>query len=283
LTEIAAGHSNHLGGTLGLRRGDWRARVLLHHLPLALLSAAVILLFVGLPAFIASDARGDISSGPFPRTQAGAPERAGSTGHGSQAEQAEQAGMSTSPSRTARRTRTGVQQFTIATGYLAVGLIGLTLLVGPANLLLRRRNPVSNYLRRDLGAWAATAAVIHVILGVESYGIGFLDFFVDNGRLRTSSFGLGNWAGLAALVIAAGLLAISTDRSLRELKAGPWKRLQRLNYALFALAAAHAFFYGALLRTTSPFTLVLLCTVVMVLIGQSAGIRLWRHRHARPA
>ena len=36
---------------------------------------------------------------------------------------------------------------------------------------------------------------------------------------------------------------------------GPWsaKRLQRLNYVLFALVIAHAFFYGALGRTPTPF------------------------------
>lgn len=34
---------------------------------------------------------------------------------------------------------------------------------------------------------------------------------------------------------------------------GPWsaKRLQRLNYVLFALVIAHAFFCGALARTES--------------------------------
>ena len=39
----------------------------------------------------------------------------------------------------------------VATGYVATGLLALTLLVGPANLLLRRRNPISSYLRRDAG------------------------------------------------------------------------------------------------------------------------------------
>jgi sulfoxide reductase heme-binding subunit YedZ len=47
--------------------------------------------------------------------------------------------------------RSFVQRFTVATGYLATGLLALTLLIGPANLLLRRRNPVSSYLRRDVG------------------------------------------------------------------------------------------------------------------------------------
>lgn len=74
-----------------------------------------------------------------------------------------------------------------------------------------------------------------------------------DGRPLLNSFGLGNWTGLAALVLVVGLLALSSDAALRKLKAGPWKRLQRLNYALFALVILHAFFYGSLLRTTSPF------------------------------
>jgi ABC-type proline/glycine betaine transport system permease subunit len=49
------------------------------------------------------------------------------------------------------------------------------------------------------------------------------------------------------------------------------------------LVALHAFFYGALLRVTSPFTLVLLCTVIAVLAGQLVGIWLWRRRLVRMA
>jgi sulfoxide reductase heme-binding subunit YedZ len=59
---------------------------------------------------------------------------------------------------------------TMATGYIALGLVTFTLLIGPANLLLRRRNPVSNYLRRDAGAWAAVASVVHTIVGLQVHG-----------------------------------------------------------------------------------------------------------------
>jgi sulfoxide reductase heme-binding subunit YedZ len=54
-----------------------------------------------------------------------------------------------------------LQQLTVATGYVGVGLLAVTLLLGPANLVLRRRNPVSTYLRRDVGIWTAGFSSVH--------------------------------------------------------------------------------------------------------------------------
>jgi DMSO/TMAO reductase YedYZ heme-binding membrane subunit len=132
--------------------------------------------------------------------------------------------------------------------------------------------------------WTAIFSVIHVFFGLQVHRklSDFVHYFVaSNGDPLTNSFGLGNWTGLAALVIVAGLLALSSDAALRKLKAKKWKRLQRLNYALFALVVAHAFFYGAPWRTNSPYTLLLLVGVVAVVIGQAVGIVLYRRRHLR--
>jgi sulfoxide reductase heme-binding subunit YedZ len=217
---------------------DWRRRLLLHHVPIALASALALVLFMGVAPF--SRHRG-IFTGAF-----------------------------------------SMSLFTISTGYVATVLLALTLLIGPANLVLRRRNPVSSYLRRDLGTWTAIFSVLHVVVGFQVRGsggtFGFLNYFVVDGRPLTDTFGLGNWTGLAALVIVVGLLAISTNRSVRELKAERWKNLQRLNYTLFALVVLHAVFYGALRRPTSPFTLVLIITVVAAFVGQTVGIWLYRRR-----
>ncbi len=180
-----------------------------------------------------------------------------------------------------------LRQFTVATGYLALGYVALTLLIGPANLLLGRRTPVSNYLSRDVGTWATIGSVVHTIFALQVHGSGrirdFLAFFIGaDGSPLLNSFGLGNWTGLAALTIVVGLLAISSDAALRKLKAPNWKRLQRLNYALFVLTILHAFFYGALLRVASPFTLLLGFSVVAVFTGQAVGVWLWRRRYRRP-
>ncbi len=267
-------------GTLGARRGDLRRRLLVHHLPLAVVSAAVLLLFMSLPAFLDSSSAGDVSSGPFPKAQPQGMQGTTHGGgqpmtHGDSQGQPTNMPMPGGPGPTTA-TRNFLEQLSISTGYLALGFVGLTLLLGSLNLLLRRRNPVSSYLRRDIGMWAAAAIVAHVILGVRSMGINFYYFFIDEGRPRVNSFGWGNWTGLVALVIVVGLLTISTDRSLRELKAKRWKSLQRLNYVLFAMSVLHAFFYGALLRATSPFTLVLFFIVGAVFAAQASGIWLWR-------
>jgi DMSO/TMAO reductase YedYZ heme-binding membrane subunit len=134
--------------------------------------------------------------------------------------------------------------------------------------------------------WTTAFSVVHVVVGLQVHSggqlAGYLSYFVaPNGSPLTNSFGLANWTGLAATVIVVGLLAISSNFALRKLKAGPWKWLQRLNYALFALVILHAFFYGALLRTTSPFTFLLLISLIAVFVGQAVGVWLWRRKHAR--
>jgi sulfoxide reductase heme-binding subunit YedZ len=225
----------------------------------------ILVLFTTLPTFDATRYHSlvDVSSGTFPKSR--------------------EPGMAMEVDRNRRETEANfIQRSTVATGYVALGLLGLTLLIGPANLVLRRRNPISSYLRRDVGTWTAIASLVHVILAFGVNGRGeVLDFFVRGGRPLLNSAGLGNWTGLAALVIVVVLLALSTDGALRELKAETWKDLQRLNYALFSLVILHAIFYGALLRMTSPFTLLLILTVIAVVVGQAAGVWLWRRRKRR--
>ena len=302
--------------------GDLRRRVLLHHVPLAVASAVVLVIFMGVPLgphvdiFSSSVPQGRGAGGPMDhgggQTMDHGGGQPGPMGRGgSQTRPMRRGSDPTGPIRRAgdptRPTRHDegqaasmdhgggggggqhgpfIRQFTVATGYLALGLLALTLLVGPANLLLGRRTPISNYLSRDVGTWAAMGSAVHTIFALQLHGSGrirdFLAFFVaSDGSPLLNSFGLGNWTGLAALIIVVGLLAISTDAALRKLKAARWKRLQRLNYALFALVIVHAFFYGALLRMTSPFTLLLAVSVIAVFAGQAVGVWLWRRRYTR--
>jgi len=281
---------------LGGRSGDWRHRLLHFHVPLALASALVLVLFMTLPLFDANVyPHADIRSGAFPQQRErgeGGPmghggDQAGPMGHGGDqaGPMGHGRGQTSSSDEIPSDSFLGLSNrgFTVATGYVALVLLALTLLIGPANLLLRRPNPVSTYLARDVGTWAAVFSVVHVFVGLQVHARlrDFLSYFVADGRPLTNSFGLGNWTGLAATVIVVGLLATSSNVALRKLKARRWKRIQRLNNALFALVIAHAFFYGALLRTESPFTVLLFVSAIAVFLGQAVGVRLWRRRHAR--
>src|SRR5262249_21469862 len=145
----------------------------------------------------------------------------------------------------------------------------------------------SSYLRRDVRTWTAVFTVVHVVFGLSLHSggrlPGVLAYLVVDGSPLVSTFGLGNWTGLGALVLVVLLLVLSTDAVLRRLKARTWKDLQRLNYTAFALVALHVFFYGALLRLTSPYTWLGLLIVTAVVAGQATGIWLWRQRRARAA
>jgi sulfoxide reductase heme-binding subunit YedZ len=177
-----------------------------------------------------------------------------------------------------------LSQIVISTGYVATVFLAVTLLIGPANLILRRRNPVSTYLRRDIGVWTGLWSLVHVVLAFQqgaAHGGGifrFIEFFVVDGKPLTNGFGWGNWTGLGATVIVVALLVTSTDRAMRELSGRRWKMIQRFNYAIFVLVLLHAIFYGALQRMPSPLTLLLIGSCVAVVAGQAVGIRLWRCR-----
>ena len=299
-----------LGQPLGGTNGDLRYRFLHFHIPLALVSAAVIFLWMSLPLFQAAGHQGPPQGAQASNHQnpqvIGTPSmmhqgenhqnqpqvegqamdhQSSSQANGMTASMDHNGNQNESSQR--NQNRLFLARLTTATGYVGLGLIGLTLLIGPANLLLRRRTPISSYLARDIGMWAAIVSVIHVIVGLFVHGppaplikrILFY-FIAPDGTLLNNNFGWGNWTGLAATVIVVGLLAISNDVSLRKLKAKRWKNLQRFNYALFAIVILHAMFYGALIRITSISTILLGIIISLVFIGQMIGIWLWQRRHS---
>ena len=65
-----------------------------------------------------------------------------------------------------------IQRLVSPTGDVALVLLAVTLLIGPAQLLLRRRNPPHTYLRRDVGIWTAVWSLIHVIVSFQGHIIG---------------------------------------------------------------------------------------------------------------
>jgi sulfoxide reductase heme-binding subunit YedZ len=66
-------------------------------------------------------------------------------------------------------------------------------------------------------------------------------------------FGLANDAGVVAALVIIVLATISNDWSLRALGAQRWKRVQQLNYVLFALVIIHAILYQIIEKRSPPF------------------------------
>lgn len=167
-------------------------------------------------------------------------------------------------------------RWSMATAYSGLALLGTTLLIGPLNVLRGRPNPVSSDLRRDIGIWGALISLAHVIIGLQVHmGNMWLYFFREAGaaKPRSDLFGFANYTGLVAILIAALLLALSNDFSLRALGTKRWKALQRCNYALFALVVVHGVAYQAVENRQPPYIVLFGAMVVAVVVVQAAGFR----------
>jgi methionine sulfoxide reductase heme-binding subunit len=144
-----------------------------------------------------------------------------------------------------------ITRLSFSSAYPALFLVAATLLVGPWKVLAGSRLAVSLDLRRDLGIWAGMVSIFHAVIGNCEHlrGRPWLYYVYENWRdghvmpLRYDLFGLGNHTGLIAALIILALLATSNDAALRKLGTPGWKKLQRWNYAVFALVAVHTWTY----------------------------------------
>ena len=165
-----------------------------------------------------------------------------------------------------------------ALAYPALALIAATLLLGPWNILRKRKNPVSSDLRRDIGIWAGILSLLHTAVGqcVHLRGRPWLYYFYRDSERHTlpfrhDLFGFANYTGLISALILIALLATSNDYSLRILGTPRWKQLQRWNYGAAALAAIHTFAYQTSEHQALPFVTSAGICVVATLILQAAG------------
>jgi sulfoxide reductase heme-binding subunit YedZ len=166
-----------------------------------------------------------------------------------------------------------------ATAYPALALLATTLLIGPWNLIRRRTNPTSADLRRDIGIWAGVLGVVHTGVGqcVHLRGRPWLYYIYGPQEhhsfpVRHDLFGLANYTGAVSVLVLAALLATSNDYSIRKLHTRSWKTLQRWNYAVFALAAIHAFAYQGVEKQLIAWVVTVAVCVVIALAFQIAGI-----------
>ena len=175
----------------------------------------------------------------------------------------------------------------ILLGYLSLLLVGVTLLIGPLNLLRQRRNPVNINLRRDVGIWAAITGCLHVLLvlrgSLPDNQILFYFLRRNQGGYAPllSAYGLSNDAGLFATFILLLLLALSNTLTLRLLKGKRWKWLQRSTYVLVLLALAHTFGFQYLNLRGPLWFGVVISLSLFVLLCQGCGIALMLARRKR--
>jgi methionine sulfoxide reductase heme-binding subunit len=137
---------------------------------------------------------------------------------------------------------------TQASGYISIIILSISLIIGSINLLLKNKNPISTYLRRDISIIGGTLAVIHSITGLFVHLRGknwqyFLNKTEDAYSIRLDNFGLANYTGLISALIIILLLIISNDYLLKKLNPNKWKNIQRLSYLMFFLILIHCYFY----------------------------------------
>jgi len=176
-----------------------------------------------------------------------------------------------------------ISRVSIGTAYPALLLTSAAIMAGPINVLLRRPNPVSFDLRRDVGIWAGIVSLVHAAFGLNVHLRGRMWlYFVDaHNRLRRDPFGFGNYTGLVAAVVLALLLALSNDLSLRKLGSKRWKFLQRWAYLAIGLTAAHAVLYQGIEKRAPAFLVILYGVLLIVLVLQLAGLSKRRARAER--
>lgn len=174
-------------------------------------------------------------------------------------------------------------RLSMATAYTGLFLLVATLLTGPVNLLKSQANPLSTDLRRDLGIGAAAVSLVHVVVGLQVHlgGKAWLYFLYPRSEthllpFRYDPFGVANYTGLVATLIAVLLLAISNDLSLRLLGGKRWKAIQRWNYGLFGLVALHAIAYQLIEKRSQPYPLILTGALLLAIAIQGAGW--WKRR-----
>ncbi len=160
--------------------------------------------------------------------------------------------------------------------YASLGLLLLTLVIGPWMVIRAGRMPVNTMFRRDVGIWAAMTGCLHVVFGLQSHYGGRIArfFFLDRPTWTPdlSLHGVSNWAGAAASLIIVVLLLLSNNVALRALGAPAWKFLQRFAYPLAVLTVVHTFGYQLVEGRNPAASILTAMAVAVVLVLQGLGL-----------
>ncbi len=172
--------------------------------------------------------------------------------------------------------------WSMATGYVSIILLAVTLLIGPVNIYVKRLNPVSTDLRRDVGIWCGITGLAHVVIGIQVHmGNIWLYFFKavqgeDSYKLRNDLFGFSNYAGIVAGLLLVVLLLLSNDVSLKWLKSKRWKSIQRWNYILFGMILVHGIMYQIIEKRIAVIIILFSLIMLLPIIGQLVGFTIRR-------
>lgn len=162
-----------------------------------------------------------------------------------------------------------------------------TLAIGPLNLLRRRPNPTSTDLRRDLGIWAGTFGIVHMIFGLQVHMHGELlrYFLIGRGArsFATVGFVAANWLGLLSVLLLGVLVSISSDAALRVLGKDKWKLVQRGAYVVIVAVIAHGALYQILEGRRWFLALTFSLLAVAVAVFQWAGANAHRKKQRTEA
>lgn len=172
---------------------------------------------------------------------------------------------------------------TYTTGYLSVFFLVVSLVLGPINLILKRKNPISTYIRRDIGIFGGVLGVIHSSVGFFMHFTGrpwlyFMKEVGDDLVIRLGNFGLANFTGLFGALILILLIIISNDYFLGKLKSVKWKNLQRLTYLIFILVISHCVFYRLNAKKEDLILFLYLPLFLIVLVFQLVGVWLKKRK-----
>jgi sulfoxide reductase heme-binding subunit YedZ len=172
---------------------------------------------------------------------------------------------------------TTIPFITYTSGYLSIFLIAISMLLGPINLILKQKNPISSYIRRDIGIFGGILGIVHSVVGLFMHFTGkpwlyFVKEVEEGFSIRFGNFGLANYTGLLGVLILIFLLVISNDYFLVKYKALKWKNLQRFTYLLFLLVIAHSVFYRLNAEKEDLILYLYLPMFLVILIFQFIGI-----------
>jgi sulfoxide reductase heme-binding subunit YedZ len=166
---------------------------------------------------------------------------------------------------------------TDTTGYIAIVLIVISLVIGTIKMLLNRETLISKDFRRDLGIIAGILALIHSLTGLFVHLRGknwqyFLNKTEHGYSIRLDTFGLANYFGVVSASIIILLLLTSNNYSIRNLGSDKWKNIQRLSYLMFILAIVHSVYYRIVMNNITLIYTLYLPLFIIVLIFQLIGI-----------